>query len=96
MSSLSLRVRYWPIRIGWCIESKSVTQLESALRLTYAFAGGRFNPVVPVNDTEPAESLVDRFRVDLLFPVADTEPISSFVGAHDYLHWPSFNSGGVL
>lgn len=91
MSSLSLRVRYRPIRIGWCIESKSVTQLESALRLTYAFAGGRFNPVIPVNDTELAESLVDRFRVDLLFPVADTEPISSFVGAHDYLHWPSFN-----
>lgn len=91
MSSLSLRVRYRPIRIGWCIESGSVAQLESALRLTHAFAGGRFNPVIPVNDAELAENLVDRFRVDLLFPVADTAPITSFVGVHDYFHWPSFS-----
>jgi hypothetical protein len=44
-----------------------------------------------VDVLELAESLVDRFRVDLLFPVADTEPITSFVKAHDYLHWPDFD-----
>src|SRR5215510_8091322 len=91
MSSLSLRVRYRPIRIGWCIESGSVAQLESALRLTHAFVGGRFNPVIPVNDTELAENLIDCFRVDLLFPVAETALISSFVGTHNYLHWPRFS-----
>jgi len=65
--------------------------LESALRLTHAFAGGRFNPVVPVDAPELAEYLVDHFRVDLLFPIAETEPITSFVKAHDYLHWPDFD-----
>jgi hypothetical protein len=94
MGSLSLHVRYRPIRIGWCVESQRLDQLESALRLTHAFAGGRFNPLVPVNDPELAEYLVDRFRVDLLFPIANTEPIASFVNAHDYLHWPDF--GKVL
>lgn len=90
MGSLSLRVRYRPVRIGWCVESQRVDQLESALRLTHAFAGGRFNPVIPVDTPELAEHLVDRFRVDLLFPLADTELITSFVDAHDYLHWPDF------
>lgn len=86
MGSLSLHVRYRPVRIGWCVESQRFDQLESAFRLTHAFVGGRFNPVVPVDVPELAEYLVDRFRVDLLFPLADTEPIASFVKAHDYLH----------
>lgn len=92
MGSLSLRVRYRPIRIGWCVESQRPEQLESALRLTHAFAGGRFNPVIPVDTPELADNLVDRFRVDLLFPIAGTEPITSFVKAHDYLHWPDLDT----
>jgi hypothetical protein len=62
--------------------------LDSALRLTHAFAGGRFNPIIPVNNAELAEDLVDQFRVDVLFPVADSEGITSFVKSHDYLLWP--------
>jgi hypothetical protein len=91
MGSLSLRVRYRPIRIGWCLESQRIDQLETALRFASAFAGGRFNPVVPVDVPELAESLIDRFRVDLLFPITGSESITSFVKAHDYLHWPDFN-----
>ena len=90
MGSLSLQVRYRPVRIGWCVESERFEHLQSALRLTHAFAGGRFNPVIPVDRTELAEYLVDRFRVDLLFAVADTDAIAAFVQAHDYLHWPDF------
>jgi hypothetical protein len=44
-----------------------------------------------VDSLELADSLVDRFQVDLLFPVAQTEPITSFVKAHDYLYWPEFD-----
>lgn len=91
MGSLSLRVRYRPIRIGWCVESGNLAQLATAFRLAHAFAGGCFNPVIPVNDAELAENLLDRFRVDLLFPIAGSDPITQFIGAHDYLHWPSFS-----
>jgi hypothetical protein len=91
VGSLSLHIRYRPVRIGWCVESRRIDHLESALRFTHAFAGGRFNPVIPVDARELAEHLVDRFQVDLLFPVADTEPITSFVKAHDYLHWPDID-----
>jgi hypothetical protein len=72
------------------VESGRVDQLESALRLTCAFAGGRFNPIIPVDSPELAESLVDRFRVDLVFPVTESESVKSSVKAHDYLPWPEF------
>jgi hypothetical protein len=91
VGSLSLHVRYRPVRIGWCLQAERVDQLEEALRLTHALAGGCFNPLIPVDSPELAESLVDRFRVDVLFPVADNEPITAFVKAHDYLHWPEFD-----
>ena len=90
MASMSLRIRYRPVRIGWCIESGRVDQLRTALRLTHAFAGGIFNPLVPVDSPELAEALVDRFRVDLLYPVAGTPSIQGFIKAHDYLIWPDF------
>lgn len=43
-----------------------------------------------MDSPELAESLVDRFRVDLLFPVAPTDQISQFVKSHNYLLWPEF------
>ncbi len=63
MSTLSLRVKYRPIRIGWCLERGSWDQLRRALRLTHSFAGGRFNPLIPVDSPELAENLLDRFHV---------------------------------
>jgi hypothetical protein len=91
VGSLSLHIRYRPVRIGLCVESKNLEQLQSAFRLTCALAGGRFNPVIPVDAPRLAESLVDCFRVDLLFPVADTEAIKDFVKSHKYLRSPYFN-----
>ena len=61
MSTLSLRVKYRPIRIGWCLEGGNWDQLRRALRLTHSFAGGRFNPLIPVDSPELAENLLDRF-----------------------------------
>ena len=43
--------------------SHKVRPAELAFRLTHAFVGGRFNPVIPVDAPELAEYLVDRFRV---------------------------------
>jgi hypothetical protein len=66
MSTLSLRVKYRPIRIGWCVEGGNREQFRRALRFTHSFAGGRFNPLIPVDAPELAENLLDRFRVDVL------------------------------
>ena len=45
----------------------SEIQLHDALRLTHAFAVGKFNPLVRVEAPELTEDLIDRFR-DLRFP----------------------------
>ena len=88
MSTLSLRVKYRPIRIGWCLRRGNWDQFRSALRLTHSFAGGRFNPLIPVDAPDLAEDLLDRFRVDVLFPLEETEEIAGFIKSHDYLRWP--------
>ena len=96
MSTLSLRVCYRPVRIGWCVQSGNWGQLEEALRFTHAFAGGKFNPIVPVDQPGLAAYLLERFRVDVLFPVGTAEPVAAFVKAHDYLMWPCFGDAQLF
>jgi hypothetical protein len=68
MASKSLRVRYRPIRIGWCIEDGNLNEFRRAARLTHTLAGGKFNPIILVG-SDAAGALVKHFRVDLLFPI---------------------------
>ena len=89
MSTLPLHLRYRPVRIGWCVQTGNPDHLNTALRLTHAFAGGTFNPLIPVDDKILAEYLVDLFRVDVLFPVEQTDQLTKFVSAYDYLAWPT-------
>lgn len=96
MSTLSLRVQYRPVRIGWCVQSDNWNQLETALRFTHSFAGGKFNPIVPVDQSELAANLVDLFHIDVLFPIEIVEPIESFVKAYDNLNWPNLRKGQLF
>jgi hypothetical protein len=89
VSTLSVGIQYRPVRIGWCVQTDNLDQWRTAVRLTHSFEGGKFNPIIPVDAPEQlAESLVDLFRVDLLYPVANVETIAAFVSAHSYLPWP--------
>jgi hypothetical protein len=92
MGTLSLHIRYRPVRIGWCVESQRLDQLQSAFRLAHALAGGRFDPVVPIDAPRLAESLIDCFRVDLLFPVASSNAVQDFVKSRRHLMWPELNA----
>ena len=96
MSTLSLRVQYRPIRIGWCLEGGNREQFRRALRFTHSFAGGRFNPLIPVDVPELAENLLDRFGVDVLFPLEESEKIGGFIEGHDYLRWPEFQKAQLF
>ena len=94
MNTLSLRVRYRPIRLGFCVERGNKDDLRKALQLAHTLWGGRFNPVIPVGTTtqdgELTTSLVDAFRVDALYPVRDAAILAAFVGSFPYLMWPDF------
>jgi hypothetical protein len=40
--------------------------------------GGRYNPIIPVDDAENAQRLVELFRVDVICPLGESEQVRSF------------------
>lgn len=90
MNTLSVTVRYRPIRIGWCVRAGDFAALREALKLTFTMWGGRYNPVIPVDDFATANSLVRLFRVDVLWPVSDDEEVKEFIKRFPHLPNPFF------
>jgi len=88
MNSIDVRIRYRPIRIGWCIRNKNLDDYERALKMTHTLWGGKLNPIIPIGNLDFAKQLVDLFRVDVLFPVIETSEISEFIDLFPYLPWP--------
>ncbi len=91
MGTLSLRVRYRPVRFGWCVRDGNLEDVRRVLRLTHTLWGGRYNPIIPVGNTELATQLVDVFRVDALYPVVDDTQVRQFIEQFPHLPWPDFH-----
>jgi hypothetical protein len=89
VATASVRVRYRPVKIGWCIRDDNWEDLGRSLRLTHVLWGGRFNPLIPVG-AACAEQLVRQFRTDILLDIADDAQIKSFIKKFEYLPWPLF------
>lgn len=90
MSTLHLRVKYRPLRIGWCIRDGNLEDLRRALRLTYTLWGGCYNPVIPLGDVEQGKEIVEAFHLDALYPVSADPSIKAFTESFKHLHWPVF------
>lgn len=93
MSTLNMQISYRPIRIGWCIRDGNLDDIQEALKLTHVLWGGRYNPLIPVDNEKFARQLVNLFKVDVLYPVSDEKAIKSFIEKFPYLPWPFFNNG---
>lgn len=91
MNTLSVTVRYRPIRIGWCIRAGDFDAMREALKLTFTMWGGRYNPLIPVDDFEFASSLVRLFRVDVLWPVSTDDVVKKFIDRSPHLPNPFFH-----
>lgn len=91
MNTLSVRVRYRPIRIGWCVRTGDLEALQKALKLTFTMWGGRYNPVIPVDDFDLACALVRLFRVDVLWPASEDNHVKEFIGRFTHLPNPFFH-----
>lgn len=87
MANVNVRVRYRPVRIGWCVRNNNWDDLRRALFLTHVFWGGRFNPIIPIGDRS-ADELVRRFRVDVLFRMEDDPQTKEFIERFSHLPWP--------
>ena len=79
MGPVSLRIRYRPLRIGWCIEADSLDHFATAVALSHVFWGGRFNPIIPCSDRNLAEALITAFNVDALYNVSGTGAVDAFI-----------------
>jgi hypothetical protein len=91
MATSSLRVHYRPVRLGWCVRENNWDDLRLAIRLTHTLWGGRFNPIIPVDNLMVAASIVELYGVDILIPVADEPPIMDFVKTTSWLPWSDFD-----
>ena len=55
--------------------------------------GGRYNPIIPVDDSEIAEALVKLFRVDALVLMSEGSLVRDFIAAHTHLPDPILGGG---
>jgi hypothetical protein len=95
MNTLSVRLRYRPLRLGWCVLKGDMESFRRSVRLSFTMWGGRYNPIIVVDDREIAEALVKLFRVDVLVQVSQGSAVGDFVQAHNY-YLPSPMIGGGL
>ena len=88
MGPVSLRVRYRPLRIGWCIAGQNLDDFQTAASLSHVFWGGRFNPIIPCDDRELAKALIAAFNVDALYNVSGAAAADTFIRDFPYIRWP--------
>jgi len=91
IESVRVDISYRPLRIAWGIRAGDMDAFRAAARLSFALWGGRFNPIIIVDHQDEAESLIDAFRVDLIFPIGDSKEVKAFVQRFPYLIKPFFH-----
>jgi hypothetical protein len=89
MDTTRIDICYRPLRIAWAVESGDHDGFRDAVRLSHAFFGGRFNPIVLVESPE-AQNLVELFRADIVLPVGASEKARQFVANFPHLRSPLF------
>lgn len=95
METLSVTVRYRPIRVGFCVRKDDFAAVRDAWRLSNSFWGGGYNPILIVDNPDLARRLVDTFRVDMLWAASDDATTKAFVESFSHLPNP-FNSDTSL
>jgi hypothetical protein len=55
MDTLNLRVRYRPVRFGWCVRNGNLEDYKKALEYTHTLWGGCYNPIIPIENLEFAK-----------------------------------------
>jgi len=96
LNTLSIRLRYRPIRVGWCVARGDLEAFRMAARWSYTMWGGRFSPIIPVDNPEQAKHLVDLYRVDVLYPATDSPAVKAFIETQGHLPWMAYHDDLVM
>src|SRR6266851_4020774 len=79
MATNSIRIRYRPLRLGWCVREGNWEDLRKALRLAHTLWGGVFNPILSLGDPARAAQLVRLYQVDALFAAEEDGQLTAFI-----------------
>lgn len=85
LDTIRVNICYRPLRIAWAIRSDDINAFRHAVRLSNTLWGGRFNPIVVVDNEEESELLIDAFRVDLILPIGDSGAVKQFAKRFSHL-----------
>jgi len=96
LNSLSVRLLYRPIRVGWCVQAGDFDALRKAALRNFTLWGGRFNPIIPVDDVEYARHLARLYRVDCLYAASDSPAVSAFVASQTDRFWFDYSKSFVI
>jgi hypothetical protein len=78
-------LHYRPVRIGWVVTSGDLAEFQTAVRSSTCLWGGRYNAVVPTDDSNLARNVVRTFELDLLIPLRDTSATNRVIEAFPHL-----------
>lgn len=78
MDTLRVNICYRPLRLGWVIRRGALDSLRTIFHVSHTLWGGRFNPVIVVDDADQAKRLVELFRVDVIWPVGSAVDVTAF------------------
>lgn len=89
VTTITAKIWYRPVRIGWCVEDGDLEGFRTALALTHTLWGGRFNPVLPVSEVDlgRARDLIAAFEVDYLFTVSEGSGVKKLAAEQPSLVW---------
>lgn len=91
MGPVSLKVRYRPLRIGWCVDAENRDDFLRAVSLSHVFWGGRYFPIIPCTNQELSGAIIRAFHVDALYNVSGTPAVDAFIAEFPYLRWPDYH-----
>ena len=91
MATESVRIRYRPLRLGWCVREGNWDDLRAVLRSAHTLWGGVFNPILSIGDADHAARVVRLYEVEALFPAAEDLQLRAFADRFSHLRWATLH-----
>jgi len=85
VDTIRVKICYRPLRFGWAIRANDITAFQQAVRLSYALWGGRFNPILIIDNETDTKRLIDLFRLDCIWPIGESSEVQDFPKKFPYL-----------
>lgn len=89
-NTMRVDICYRPLRIGWAVHKNDLPSIKKAITLSHVLWGGKFNPIIIIENEKEAELVVENFRVDFIHPLSDSEEMNKFIGKFPHLKSPLY------